>query len=418
MKRSQARENANIMNRRDRHQARQAGPAHRESMQKSVAWLSLASTLLLACNNPAPGADLAEAAGAAAALDQTGRACQLAERTASESPEQTRGLYTSHTASASYAASELPCGAALAGSYGVRVELDVYVQDEASASEHDPGRGRASVLLRAEIDRARDDASAEVTLQLCGLDLPARFAYASSSVTQLQLPNEIWDRSSMPVWKSRMHAENDQLQLEAFPVLLGIALREPGDAWPSFDQTPAFDCGMTECFPDHDGDGQPGLSFGVQTQGDVDDAPYPACADWQLRAPSTDNHAWSSTADTDASELLVGLRTALQLSPRFDATCTQADGYARAADIMTRALACELTDGQPCSPGQATVIDERAPIFHVLEAGETPPESFRDSRSFVNEALDRSPSAGGQVTLRRLPDAAANCKAVRATFAH
>jgi hypothetical protein len=377
-------------------------------MRNNNTWLSLASTLLLACNNPAPLDDAAQAAGASAALDlpRQGRACQLAEHADSSSPEQTRGLYT-QPGDAPYAG-ELPCGDALAGSYGVRVELDVYVQDQAAASEHDPGRGRASLLLRADIDRAH-----EVTLQLCGLDLPARYAYASSAVTQLQLPDEIWDRASMPAWKSRI-VQAERLQIDAFPVLVGIALREPGDTWPRFDQTPAFDCGLTDCFPDHDGDGEPGLSFGVSSEAEVEDAPYPACAEWQPRAPSTDSHAWSSSAGTDAGQLFVGLRTALQLFPRFDATCTQATGSARAADIMTRALDCELTDGQACSPRQATVIDERAPIFHVLEAGETPPESFRDSRSFVNEALDRSPSTGGQVTLRRLPDA--NCQAVRATF--
>jgi hypothetical protein len=115
--------------------------------------------------------------------------------------------------------------------------------------------------------------------------------------------------------------------------------------------------------------------------------------------------------------VFVGLRTALQLFPRFDAACDQASGRARAADIVTRMIDCELSDGQRCSPSQATVIDERSPTFHVLEAGETPPETFRDSRRFVDEALDRSASQGGQVTLQRLTDAAANCEAVRATFA-
>lgn len=61
-------------------------------MQNHIAWTSLASTLLLACNNPAPLADAAHAAGASAALDQPGRACQLGEHV-EPSPEQSRGLY-------------------------------------------------------------------------------------------------------------------------------------------------------------------------------------------------------------------------------------------------------------------------------------------------------------------------------------
>jgi len=391
-------------------------------MHNNLAWLSLAGPLLLACNNPAPQANTADdAAGAAAALDRPGHACQLAQHVAATSPEQGRGLYASTDSEAlasTYAESGLPCGDALSGSYGVRVELDVYVQDDATSSEHDPGRGRASVLLRADVERAQDATSADVTLQLCGLELPARYAYASSGVTALALPQEIFDRESMPQWKTQLHnTTSDALQLGAFPMLLGIALPDPGAAWPSFDQTPAFDCGSKNCFPDHDGDGEPGLSFYTHSDAGPEDAPYPACADWQTRGPSTDNQLWSANTDTEANQVFVGLRTALQLFPRFDATCDRASGRARAADIVTRTIDCELSDGQRCSPRQATVVDERSPTFHVLEAGETPPETFRDSRSFVDEALDRSASHGGQVTLQRLTDAAANCEAVRATFA-
>ena len=391
-------------------------------MQNNIAWLSLACPLLLACNNPAPLGDAADAAGASAALDRPAHACQLAEHVTDASPVETRGLYASTGSEAlasTYAERELPCGEALSGSYGVRVELDVFVQDDASSSEHDPGRGRATVLLHADIARADNGASADVTLRLCGLDLPARYAYASSAVTALALPREIFDRQSMPVWKTRLHtsAADEALQLDAFPMLLGIALPDPGAAWPSFDQTPAFDCGSDNCFPDHDDDGEPGLSFRTQRAAELEDAPYPACADWQARGPSTDNHVWSANSDTEASQLFVGLRTALQLFPQFDATCKQASGSARAADITTRTNDCALADGQRCSPRQATVIDERSPTFHVLEAGETPPETFRDSRRFVDEALDRSASEGGQLTLQRLTDAAANCEAVRTTFA-
>lgn len=382
-------------------------------MQPKIAWLSLASTLLLACNNTAPIDDSADAAGASAALDRPGHACQLGQLPVESPPEQTRGLYEVSTTGD--AARALPCGDETAGRFGIRVELDVFAPPTA---EHDPSRGSASLLLHAQID-AQDD----VTLQLCGLELPPRYAYATSAVTELQLPEEIFDRESMPVWKSKLHALPDgAVQLDAFPMLLGIALHEPDAAWPSFDQTTAIDCGRANenaaCFPDHDGDGRPGLSFRALRGSESHDAPYPACTDWQQRGPSTDDHLWSANSDSEASQLFVGLRTALQLLPRFDETCSTATGLARAADIVTRTLDCELTDGQRCSPRQATVIDQRSPTFHVLEAGETPPETFRDSRDFVDEALDRNPSEGGRLTMQRLPETAANCAAVRTALAH
>jgi hypothetical protein len=174
------------------------------------------------------------------------------------------------------------------------------------------------------------------------------------------------------------------------------------------------------CFPDHDGDGDPGVSLRVHRAGEVIDAPYPACDDWHFAAPSTQPEAWISSARVGAqpSRVFVGLRTALQLFPRFDETCAQAEGNVQAADIVTRLLDCELANGQRCPPAGATVLDARAPSFHVLAEGEVPPETFRDSRKFIDEALDRSASAGGKLRMQRLPDdAASTCTAVRAVFA-
>jgi hypothetical protein len=363
-------------------------------MNKHLWSIALASTSLLACNNPAPFEEAAEAAGASAALDKQLRACELAEPVTSVVPEQTRGLY----AAVDDAGATDSC---TAGSYALRVELDVYTRPETAvfSAEHDPGRGTATLLLRADIDEARD-----ATLQLCGLDLPASYAYASSKVTQLMLSNDMWDRPSMPRWNS--HLTQGQL---SFPLLLGIALTQPAATWPTYEQTPALDCGAGQygeaCFPDHDGDGQPGVSLTARS-GEVSEAPYPACGEWHHAPASADPDAWLGLDSNDPARTFVGLRTALQLS----LACDEGTGSARAADIATRVLDCEN-----CSARQASVIDARSPIFHVLARGETPPASFGDSRAFIDEALDRSPSRGGQLEVKRLPsDApAAGCVAVR-----
>ncbi|HET8938364.1 MAG TPA: hypothetical protein VFN67_33200 [Polyangiales bacterium] len=382
-------------------------------MQNTAGWIWFASSLLLACNNSAPLADSAESVSS----DVRERACEVAEPSDPVYPEETRGLY---------AAGERKTGvlsayadSCMSGRYALQVDLDVFMQDDPVAAEHDPGRGRASLVLRADVT------TNEVELRLCGLTLPPRYVYATSGVTQLDVADETWDRPSMPTWKSRVSTERaEQLEIEPFPLLLGIALPDPGASWPSFEQTPAFACGMeragSACFPDHDGDGEPGMSLQVQTAGDAIDAPYPACDDWHFAAPSTQPEAWFSGArgGAEPSRVFVGLRTALQLFPRFDETCTQAEGSVQAADIVTRVLDCELADGQRCSPAEATVLDARAPSFHVLVAGEVPPETFGDSRRFVDEALDRSASTGGKLRMQRLPDEAADtCTPVRAVFA-
>jgi hypothetical protein len=389
-------------------------------MHTHIQWISLASALLLACNNAAPALDPDWMARAPVTLDSRQHACEVAEQSSAVHPERTRGLYTGDElaqapALTTYAGT---CSKALAGSYALQVDLDVYMQDDAAAAEHDPGRGRASLLLRADVSDTSD-----VELRLCGLTLPERYVYATSGVTQLSLQDDAWDQPSMPVWSSRIQPASDgQLELDAFPVLLGIALTEPGASWPSYERTLELECGMgklgSACFPDHDGDGEPGLSLRTQSEGAVEDAPYPACDHWHYAAPSAEPEPWLSGLGAEASRVFVGLRTAVQLFPRFDETCTHGSGDVQAADIVTRVLDCELADGQRCSARQATVLDARAPSFHVLAEGEVPPETFRDSREFVDEALDRSPSAGGKLTLQRLPDSAPEtCVPVRSVFA-
>lgn len=404
-------------------QAGLAEVAHRCSMQTNTGWIWLASMMLLACNNSAPLADLAEPASAWTSSEHP-RACEVAERSSVMIPEQTRDLYAAVAATADSGSDLLSayaggCSERLSGSYALAVELDVFMQDDPVATEHDPGRGRAKLLLRLDLADPKD----ALQLRLCDLTLPERYVYATSGVTQLRVSDEAWDQPNMPVWKSAIHFASDaELQLAAFPALLGIALAEPGARWPTYEETPALDCGEghngSACFPDHDADGEPGFSLHVQASGEVSDAPYAACEAWHYAAPSTQPEAWSSGIGAEPSRLFVGLRTALQLFLRFDQTCTRATGRVQAADIVTRVLDCELAGGERCSAPQATVLDARAPTFHVLAEGEVPPQSFRDSRAYVDEALDRSPSAGGKLVLQRLPDdAASTCTPVRAAFA-
>lgn len=385
-------------------------------MNKPFWSAALAGASLLACTNPAPMSLEADAAGASATLGERIGPCELAVPATTVVPEQTRGLYLARAD----AGSSLAYGTPLAGSYALQVELDVYAHADASvfSSEYDPGRGTATLLFRAEIDAARD-----VELQLCGLELPASYAYASSKVTQLGLPSEAWDQSSMPRWSTRLYANRETSQLElAFPLLLGVSLGEPGAAWPSYEQTLEFDCGAGQhgkvCFPDHDGDGQPGLSLQARTQGEPSDVPYPACGEWRHAAPSADSSVWLAGRASELGVAFVGLRTALQLFLSPSESYGEGTGSALAADIVTRSLDCQLADGEPCSDYEATVVDARSPSFHVLAEGETPPKGFRDSRDFIDEALDRSPSRGGQLAFKRLPDSAAStCAPVRASFA-
>lgn len=383
----------------------------------------LAAGVLAACTNPA----LSDSAVDMTALDRLGEtACRVAERPTASLPEQSRGLYTQAVAlsdasrgSTDYSRDAEGC-TLQQGSYALQVELDVYTQEDQSAvtAQYDPTRDRATLLLRADLD-----GSDQASLRLCGLELPTRYAYATSTATQLRVPEEVWDRDSMPIWRSSVHASKKQLQLDAFPLLLGVALSEPGVKWPSYEETPTLECGAgrsgVTCFPDHDGDGQPGLTFAAHSGGEVSDAPYPACHAWSYAPPSTQPEPWLSddpSQSAGAARAFVGLRTALQLLFDFDEDCSEATGSVVAEDVVTRTFDCELKSGLRCTPYQATALDARAPTYHVLAKRETPPPSFHDSRNFIDEALDRASSDGGKVAARRLA-ASTSCTAVRAAFA-
>lgn len=347
-------------------------------MPNQISWIGLASSILLAaCENPAPHVALASA-GSAAPLGNHVTACELAQRPArpdSGPPQQhARGLFMpgqpAGDTALPYTGRLASAAAQLSGSYALRVSLDVYTLEEGwVAPERDPGRGSLNLLLRAELTPPTRAAQAmEAELRLCGLELPPSYAYATSSVTQWIVPNEVWDRAQMPVFTSRPRVSESgdaiSLELAAFPILLGISLTEPGAAWPSYEQTPTFACGAdrsgSACFPDHDGDGEPGVSLRVKLDGEVTDAPYPACHSWKYAAPSTDAEAWLAAPDVEMARMFVGLRTALNISLNLDESYSEGSGEVVAEDVLTRVLDCELSDARPCSANQAATLDARA----------------------------------------------------------
>jgi hypothetical protein len=281
------------------------------------------------------------------------------------------------------------------------------------------------LLLRADLEPPSGIGVTEAQLRLCGMRLPPAYGYARSEVTQLWVPDETWERGAMPRFRTHARAAGPaaapQLQLDAFPMLLGIALAEPGAIWPSFEQTPRFACDSersgSDCFPDHDNDGAPGFSLHVQREGEIADVPYPACGTWHYAGPSADHEQWLASDDAEVTRMFVGMRTALQIFLELDETCDQGSGSAVAEDILTRVLDCDLAEGRHCSAAQATNVDARAASFHVLARDEVPAANFRDSRSFVDESLDRGPSDGGSVSIRRLAEHDSDgCADVRAVL--
>lgn len=316
------------------------------------------------------------------------------------------------------------CADALGGHYAIAYVLDVYWQDEANplAPSFDPGRGALTLLAHARVGDFCDGERAQAALRACGLHFPALTNDASRAVYQLGISDATWDRPSMPTILTSAQVSgfghSDRMFFEPIASSLGIQLSDDGGDWPDYQDTPFFSCPNgrgSECFPDQDADGRPGITLRVQSMGSAP-APSGSGCDSFRYAPLPTS---SSYAPLGARELLGGLRLQLRGAQPIGDDCNGGTGTMDAAEIALRVLDCVEDDGRPCNAAAATYVDQNLPHFHVLSAGEAPPSTWRDARPQADAALDRSPSAGPQQTALRLGDASdqLGCSDVRAAFA-
>jgi hypothetical protein len=314
------------------------------------------------------------------------------------------------------------CETQLTGWYALAYDLDVVYQDEAGddSPAYDPGRGRLRMLFKAALrGTCQDEPTALTSLQLCGLTLPPLTSAAEGGWQALTVPAEAWDQPTQPEFETRVHAA-DTMDVDPTRIFLGIEPQAQGDDWPTFLDTTSFDCGPerqgSACFPDHDGDGQPGISV------ELPQAPEAStgedCGSWQLTGLRTEGVPFAP--HPRASRLYLGLRTALKGQFAFDETCEAGAGAADAEDVALRVLDCELTSGSRCNALQATYVDQHAPTFHVLHAGQEPVERMQARANTALAPIDLRPSQGGLLTAKRLGpvEGSVSCQDVRSAMGH
>lgn len=308
------------------------------------------------------------------------------------------------------------CDTQLTGWYALAYDLDVVYQDEAGdeSPAYDPGRGQLRLLFKAALRGTCQEEPAVTSLQLCGLTLPPLTSAAESGWQALTVPAEAWDQPTQPRFETRVHAA-DTMDMDQTRILLGIEPPAQSANWPTFLDTTSFDCGErrqgSACFPDHDGDGQPGIS--VELPQADDGSAADDCGSWHLTGARTEGVPFAP--HPRASRLYLGLRTALKGQFAFDETCEAGVGSADAEDVALRVLDCELSNGSRCNALQATYVDQHAPTFHVLHAGQEPMERMQTRAATVRTPFDLRPSQGGLLTAKRLGpvEGSASCQDVR-----
>lgn len=337
-----------------------------------------------------------------------------------------------------------PCENAASGVFAIKTVIDVWWQDDVDPPLVDPGRDFITVYLKGTLtDVCSDGSDGCGEMMGCGTILPPFASWANCNAYAITIPDAVWDQPTMP--KFFTHGSVDKfepgglLQIAKATGLVGFNMEDADNAaWPtSIDNVTCM--GMVEgdptsCFPDHDGDGRPGISIvmgkigtnyrdtgcglgsdPVKYQGAPLDGLLGALCD-----PMTDNTCKRAT------DLSIGLRTRLGGGGLID-TCdatgkAQGKGASDADYLDSRVTGCKLNDGTECTIDNVKFVDSSAPMYNILDEGTMPPSTVMASSctcpggcAGAGCPLDQTPSKGSRSAVIRLGDIGEqfDCTAVR-----
>ena len=316
------------------------------------------------------------------------------------------------------------CKGMTSGVYALKTDIDVWWKDK--RNQVDSGRGKITVFLRAEVSEpCEDGSSAKTVIKPCGTVLPAFSVPLICGAFQIEFPDELWDKPSMPSYQTTASVSGfnagDLLSVASVTTLLGMDIADLEGAWPLPAETGTFPCKAgkgTDCFKDDDGDEQPGITIRMGKIGQE------FSPDGCMGKPITymgapvDITGALDPASIRAETLYIGLRTRLGGSGKIGDDCGAGVGDSSAENLDSRVIDCRLTgvDGAPgerCTVAQATYVDEGAPTWNILKKGEKPPADALKMSDMT--PIDQTVSKGARSSMVRLGDSGGSfdCAAVR-----
>lgn len=280
----------------------------------------------------------------------------------------------------------------------------------------DDGRGDIEIRLLATVEKltATEDFLAEV--RACSVVLPPFRSSVLCEAYQPVFPDTIWDSGKAPRFQTQGHYQclnpGCIVTFDALTSLVGIAFDDPGAMWPKPTESAMITCaaGMgVECYSDHDGDGRPGITIEVATDGMLPAKPGAMqCATGYTRraAPLNANPLSILGGVRRADRILLGTRVRLGGAGRVQDDCNGGDGGGIAEFVESRAAGCYVQEGTAdpfgfpagpdtkCNDTEAAFIDQNLPVYTILRAGDAPDMSLMLD--------DTAPSPGPRFGLRRL----------------
>jgi hypothetical protein len=320
----------------------------------------------------------------------------------------------------------------LLGEFGIRLVVDLAWGGRSGGlvGLTDDGRGKLVVHLLASFDSIDSGTlTLHATARSCGVSLPTFYSTTLCEAYEPVFPTTMWESSKMPSFplNGRLQCLDPGciVSIDAHTVLLGIELDNPEAPWPTATQTPQLSCADgkgVKCFPDHDGDGQPGLTVHVTTEGVVNGTFSSCSGQYNKRgAPLSASIAAIFGGIRRTDRVLSGVRMKLGGSATIGPSCDSGSGSGIAEYVNSRAWSCLVQPGTynfpyanqaagpntACTSSEASFMDANLPIYSVLAVGKKPDSTL--------QLLDTSASQGPQISIVRLgdPGSSVSCADVR-----
>jgi hypothetical protein len=239
-------------------------------------------------------------------------------------------------------------GCMLGGRYALRVVFEVAwigTQFASIVPIISNGEGELSFDVLLELSARRDGLDGR--FRACAAEVPEFVATLSGERYQANFADAVWDSATMPSFAISLRTECSEPGCRvggaSLYTLLGAELPAAGAAWP-------LDVSMG-AWPDHDGDGLPGIAVTMRGR---ESGPY--------AYPPLDLLSLRRVQD-----LSLGLRVIVGLDGTLE-SCDALHGVTREGSVETRAVACRATSAPAeCAPRELAFLNQNLPAWTIRQ---------------------------------------------------
>jgi len=203
------------------------------------------------------------------------------------------------------------------------------------------GTGKVHVWTKSTFDENGNMAA--VVSKSCGSTLPpiTTTAIAGSEKLLPEIPNDVWDQSSMPQFTGTSTKNGTAVSANPGIALVGLKMTDPTAAWPAVGSVMGVD---------HDSDGHPGIHA----------------------VPKTGSGYSAVPADINRSKrtdrLDLATRATMTLSATVDGCPETYAGTANVTKFDNHVIGCHIQGGSECDTTQRNFVDSNRTVYTVTSA--------------------------------------------------